>query len=98
MEMERFSYRAGEKKNERWHWCLIWRKPMSELAFHLCALGRRIAMFPETITCAMRVLRGSEASTVRRMCGGAALDHHGDSPVVEMELLVAAHCAAGRSD
>ena len=48
------------------------------------------------VACAMQVLRASDASTVRRMCRGAAPDRHGHPPGVEMELLVTAHCAAGR--
>ena len=33
-----------------------------------------------------------------RMCGGAAPDHHGDSPWVKVEFFALAHCVAGRSE
>ena len=48
----------------------------------------------------LRVLCGyfehQKAGTVRRMCGGAAQDHHGHSPRVEVDLLASACCVAGR--
>ena len=44
---------------------------------------------------AVRVLRAPEAGAVRRMRGGAAPDHHGHSPRVEVELLALTDCAAG---
>ena len=42
-------------------------------------------------------LRAPEASAVRRMCGGAAPDHHGH-PRVKVELPAFAYCTARCAD
>ena len=52
----------------------------------------------EDLASAVRVLRASEASAVRRMCGGAAPDHHGHHARVQVELLASAYCAARRTE
>ena len=52
----------------------------------------------EDLASAVRVLRASEASAVRRMCGGAAPDHHGHLARVQVELLASAYCAARRTE
>ena len=46
-------------------------------------LGDARQLPKEDVAGAMRVLRAPEASTVRRICGGAAPDHHGFEKVKE---------------
>ena len=50
---------------------------------------------PEDTAGAMWVLRAPEASAVRRMCGGAAPDHHGHLARFKVELLASTYCVAG---
>ena len=55
--------------------------------------------FPMKIVAgSMRVLRAPAAGSGRRMCGGDAPNHDGQSPRVEVELLSLTHCAARRTD
>ena len=60
-------------------------------------LGAALQLPTEDVAGAMRVLRAPEASAVRRMCGGAAPDHHGHLARVEVELLATTYCVAGRA-
>ena len=57
-------------------------------------MGDALQLPTEDIAGAMRVLRAPEASAVRRMCGGAATDHHGLLARVKVELLALSYCAA----
>ena len=49
-------------------------------------LGDALQLPKEDLAGAVRVLRAPEASAVRRMCGGAAPDHHGHLARVQVEL------------
>ena len=51
--------------------------------------------FRKDLASAVRVLRAPEASAVRRMCGGAASDHHGHPARVQVELFAFGYCIAG---
>ena len=54
-------------------------------------------LFPKKdLASAVRVLRAPEASTVRKMCGGAAPDYRSNIARVELELLASTCCGAGR--
>ena len=59
-------------------------------------LGDALQLPKEDLAGPMRVLRASEASEVRRMCGGAAPDHYGHPARVQVELFASTYCAAGR--
>ena len=54
-------------------------------------LGDALQLPDKDLAGAVRVLRSPEESAVRRMCGGAAPDHHGHVAIIEVELLVSAH-------
>ena len=56
---------------------------------------RRTSVSKEDIAGAVRLLRAPEASTVRRMRGGAASDHVGHLATVQVELFASADCIAG---
>ena len=58
-------------------------------------LGDALQLPKEDIAGALWALRAPEASTVRRMFGGATPDHYGHLARVEVELLASARCAAG---
>ena len=51
-------------------------------------LGDALQLPEEDTAGALWVLRAPEASAVRRMCGGAAPDHHGYLARIEVELLM----------
>ena len=51
-------------------------------------LGDAFQLPEEDLASAVRVLRAPVASTVRKMCGGAATDHHGHLARVQVVLLV----------
>ena len=61
-----------------------------------CGLGRRTSASEEDSAGALCVIRAPEASAVRRMCIGAAPDHHGHLARVKVELLAFTCCVAGR--
>ena len=61
-------------------------------------LGDALQSSQEVVASALRQLRTPAEGAVRRICGGAAPDHHSESSRVEMELLLNAHCAAGRTE
>ena len=52
-----------------------------------CGPVRRISIFSERFACATRLLRAPQESTVRRMCGVTAPDHHSHPPWIEVEVL-----------
>ena len=58
-------------------------------------LGDALQLPKEDIAGVVRSFRAPEASAVRRMRGGAALDHHGHLARVQVELFAFAHCSAG---
>ena len=64
-------------------------------AFERVSLPVVWAWATQDIAGAVRLFRAPEASAVRRMRGGAAPDHHGHSPRVQLELFAFTHCSAG---
>ena len=58
-------------------------------------LGGALQLPKEDLASAVRVLPAPEASAVRRMCGGAAPDHHGHPARVRVELFASAYCITG---
>ena len=58
-------------------------------------LGDALQLPKKDLASAVRLFRPPEEGTVRRMCGGAATDHHGHPARVQVELLAVAHCVAG---
>ena len=57
-------------------------------------LGNALQLPQEGLPSVVRILRAPETSAVRRMCGGAAPDHHGHLGRVKVELPAFAHCTA----
>ena len=58
-------------------------------------LGDVLQLPKEDLAGAVRLFRAPEACAVRKMCGGAAHDHHGSFARVQVELLASTHCFAG---
>ena len=92
LEMEWFKFQAGEKDEGT-----VASVPDLATAFERVSHSVVWAWathfnFPQKI---LQVLRASEASAVRRMCGGAAHDHHGYVARVRMELLASAYYVEG---
>ena len=88
LEMEGFNFQAGEKDQGAVVLVLDLAKSLGSDAFQF---------LQEDFAGGMWGLRAPAASSVRRTCGGAAPDHHGHSPWVEVELLGLAHCVSGRA-
>ena len=65
-----------------------------------CGLGLGDAprLPKEDLAGALWALRAPAEGAGRRICGGAAPDHHGHSRRVKVELFAPAHCVAGRSE
>ena len=58
-------------------------------------VGDALQLSKEDLAGAVRLFRAPEACAVRRMCGGAAHDHHDYFARVKVELLASTHCVAG---
>ena len=94
LEMKRFNGR--EEDQGALTFVLYLAKALAGQSFPCCVDMRDALQFPkEGLAGALWELRAPEARAVRRMCGGAAHDHHGHFAMVEMELLVSPNCIAG---
>ena len=96
MEMERFNGIAKEEDQGAVALVLDLAKAFQRVSLP-CGLGLGDAFqFPKKdLASALRLFRAPEESTVRRMCGRVATDHHGHPARVQVELLAFAHCVAG---
>ena len=92
--MERFKYQAGEQDQGAAALVLGVRAGQYPCGVGL-GLGDALQLLEEDIAGAVWVLRAKEASAVRRMCGGAAPDHHGHLASFKVKLLASTYCVAG---
>ena len=98
MEMDRYRERAGREDQGAVVLVLDLAKAFERVRLPVVwAWGNALQLPKEDLASAVRILRAPVASAVRRMCGGAALDHHGHLARVEVELRASAHCAADAS-
>ena len=81
--------RRENKIREQQPWFWTWQGRSSG------SVGDALQLLEEDIAGAVWVLRAPEASAVRRMCGGAAPDHHGHLARVKLKLLASTYCVAG---
>ena len=58
-------------------------------------LGNALQLPDEDLASALRLFRAPEDGTVRRKCGRAFADHHGQPATVQVELFASADCVAG---
>ena len=79
----------GRRSRSLGLWSWTGRIPSSGLVSLWCGPGRRTPASRERYCgCCGGYFRAPEASAVRRMCGGAAPDHHGYLARIELELLM----------
>ena len=79
---------------EQWPWFWTLQRHSSESAFLWSGLGDTLHLPKEDLASAVRVLRAPEACAVRRVCGGAAHDHHGHPARVQVEFVASTCCIA----
>ena len=67
-------------------------KTFERVSLPVVCLDDALQLPKQDIARAVRVLRALEASSVRRMCGGTAPDHHGHLARVQVELIASTYC------
>ena len=96
MEMERFNGRAKAEDRGAVALVLDLAKAFERVSLLVVWAWATHFCFPRKILRgAVRLFRAPEASAVRRMCGGAAPDHHGHLARVQVELFAFTYCSAG---
>ena len=93
--MEARSALSGKQQvtwtQDRSRWCLIWLRRLSVPVSQWCGLGR-LQSIQEDSAGALSLFRALAASTVWRMCDGAAPDIHSRPPRVDRELVAPSLC------
>ena len=96
MVMEPFKYQAKEDGQGALALVLDLAKAFERVNLPVVWASAMYIIFPkEDLASAVRLFRASEERAVRRMCGGAATDHHGHLAKVKVELLAPTNCVAG---
>ena len=99
LEMERFHYHAGERTQGAIALVFDLSKAFVRVSLLVVrAWATHINLTRNTLRVLCCYFEHQAEGTFRRMCGGAAPDHHGHSPLVKVELLAPAQCVAGRCE